>query len=250
MRYPSRSLPHRFLMGIVLLECVALAACGDWCFSGVINNPNGVGVTAKNASPPAACPASPIISTMNVAVVKSQPCVDCTTAVRAEHIFITLTGVQFHSVSADSPDSPEWIDLAPQLRIHPREIDLLGDSAPLILVENAPIAAGAYRELRLQFASEISGNSHDALASETPCGQNRANCLLLANGRGDPLYFPGEPSELVMPLQINGSNSLAVVPGASLDLQLSLQPKQLSSVSPSLGWQIHFTLAGSASIAR
>lgn len=250
MRYLPRNLRDILLSGVVLLDCVALGACGDWCFSGVINNPNGVVFTSKNASPPPTCPASTIITTMNVVIAKSQPCVDCTSAVRAEHIFVTLAGVQLHSASADAASSPEWIDLAPQLRVQPREIDLLGNSAPFILAKNAPVAAGTYREVRLQFAPDMYAGSDDARSTETFCGHNRANCLLMANGSSEQLHFAGDSPELVMPLGINGSDSLAVVPGARLDLQLSLQPQQVSSVSASLGWQAHFTLAGGAAALR
>jgi hypothetical protein len=64
--------------------------------------------------------------------------------------------------------------------------------------------------------------------------------MLMANGNIEQLYFAGEPPELVVPLQINGSYALAVVPGAALDLRLTLQPHQLSSVSTSQGWQVRF----------
>jgi hypothetical protein len=37
---------------------------------------------------------------------------------------------------------------------------------------------------------------------------------------------------------------IAAVPGATLDLRLTLQPHQLSLVSASQGWQVRFTLAG------
>jgi hypothetical protein len=250
MRYLPRSLRNILLIGVVLLECIALGACGDWCFSGVINNPNGVIFTSKNASPPPTCPPQTIFTTMDVVVAKSQPCVDCTPAVRAEHIFVTLAGVQLHAVAADSSNRLEWVDLAPQLRGQPREMDLLGDSTPLVLVKNAQVAAGTYRELRLQFAPDADAAPGDTRATETFCGRNRANCMLMANGTTEHLYFPARPPELILPLQMNGSASLAVLPGARLDLQLSLQPQQVSSVSASLGWQVHFTLVGNSAVFR
>jgi hypothetical protein len=250
MRYPPRALQNLFLIGAVVLECVALAACGDVCFSGVINNPNGVIITTKNASPPPTCPPSTIITTMNVAIIKSQLCESCTPSVRAEHISVTIKSIQLHSTSPSSADTPEWIDLAPQLRLQPRQIDLIADSTPLIVAQNAPVPVGTYREVRLQFAPDTSASSHDALPAKISCGENRENCMLMANGNIEPLYFAEEPPELLVPLQINGSNSLAVVPGATVDLRLTLLPQQVSSVSASQGWQVRFTLAGSASIFR
>ena len=227
MRYPPCTL-RNLLLSSAFLACIALAACGDWCFSGVINNPNGVIITTKNGSPPPTCPPSTIMTTMHVAIIKSQLCESCT----------------------PSADTPEWIDLAPQLRLQPRQIDLIADSTPLILVQNALVPVGTYREIRLQFAPNTSVSSGDTLPAKISCGENRENCMLMANGNIEQLYFAGEPPELVVPLQINGSNALAVVPGATLDLRLTLQPHQLSSVSASQGWQVRFTLAGRASIFR
>jgi len=74
--------------------------------------------------------------------------------------------------------------------------------------------------------------------------------MLMANGNIEQLYFAGEPPELVVPLQINGTNALAIVPGATLDRRLTLEPHQLYSVSASQGWQVRFTLEGRASIFR
>jgi Domain of unknown function (DUF4382) len=250
MRFLPRSLRNILLSAAVLLEAVALAACGDWCFSGVINNPNGVTFTSKNASSLPACPSSPIISTMNVALVKSPICETCTASTQAEHVFVAIKSIQLHSTSPDSADTTEWIDLAPQIRLQPRQIDLIGDPTPFILVRNALVPAGTYSEVRLQFAPDTSTNSGDALPTESSCGRNRGNCLLMANGNIEQLDFAADPPELLVPLQINGSHSLAVVPGSTLELRLSLQPRQVASVSASQGWQVHFTLTGSASIFR
>jgi len=219
MRYPPCTL-RTLLLSSAFLGCIALAACGDWCFSGVINNPNGVIITTKNANPRPTCPPSTIITTMHVAIIKSQLCESCTPSIRAEHISVN------------------------------RQIDLIADSTPLILVQNALVPVGTYREIRLQFAPNTSVSSGETLPAKISCGENHENCMLMANGNIEQLYFAGEPPELVVPLQINGSNALAVVPGATLDLRLTLQPHQLSSVSASQGWQVRFTLAGRASIFR
>jgi len=188
---------------------------------------------------------------MNVAVVKSPICETCTASSRAQHIFVTLKSIQLHSVFPDPLNSPEWLELAPQFLREPRQIDLLGDSIPVILVQNAPVPAGTYREVRLQFLPDTTASA-GALLTETSCGQNHANCMLMADGRVEELHFAGNgnATDLLVPVQINGSNSLVVVPGATLDLRLTLQPQQVSAVSPSEGWQIHYVLVGSASVSR
>lgn len=251
MRYPPGTFQNLLLSGAALLACVELVACGDFCFSGVINNPNGVIITTKNASPPPACPPSAIISRMNVAVVTSPICKTCTASSRAQHIFATLKSIQLHSVFSDPPNNPEWLELAPQFLREPRQIDLVGDSIPVILVQNAPVPAGTYREVRLQFLPDTTANA-GALLTETSCGQNHSNCMFMADGRVEDLHFTGngDSPELLLPLQYNGSSALAVVPGATVDLLFTLQPRQVSAVSPPEGWQIHYVLVGTASISR
>jgi hypothetical protein len=249
MRYPPRTLRNLLLSGAVFLACIELGACGYTCFAGIFPNGNGVIFTRTSNTPPA-CPPSTSTAMMNVAVTKSEPCAACTSAIRAEHIFVTLKTIQLHSMSTSSSNTPEWIDLAPQLLLQPRPIDVVGDSSPLILVQNALIPVGTYREVRLQFAPDTSASSGEALPAEISCGENRGNCMLMANGNIERLYFAAEPPQLLVPLQINGSNSLAVVPGTTLDLRLTLQPQQASSVSTSEGWHLHYVLVGSASISR
>jgi hypothetical protein len=179
MRYPPGTLQNILLSGAALLACVGLVACGDFCFSGVINNPNGVIITTKNASPPPACPPSPIISTMNVAAVKSQICETCTASSRAQHIFVTLKSIQLHSVFPDPPNTREWLELAPQFLLEPRQIDLLGDSIPVILVQNALVPAATTAEIACSWLtaasrSFISQGTATRLSFSCPCNTREA----------------------------------------------------------------------------
>ncbi len=250
MRCVPRSIRNTFLSAVVLLVCLALTSCGTTCVAGIFTNGTGV-VLVKNSTPPPACPFSTGMGMMNVAAGKSQICETCTASRRAQHIFVTLKSIQLHSVFPDPPNNPQWLELAPQLLRQPRQIDLLFDSTPEILVQGAPVPAGTYRELLLQFLPDTPAGP-DALTAENSCGQNRRNCMLMADGRVEALHFTGndDSPELLVPLRYNGSSALAVVPGATVDLQLTLQPQQISAVSSSEGWQIHYVLVGSVSVSR
>jgi hypothetical protein len=188
---------------------------------------------------------------MSVAAGKSQICEICTASSRVQHIFVTLKSIQLHSVFPESPNNPQWLELAPQLLREPRQIDLLSDSTPEILVQSASVPAGTYRELLLQFLPDAPADP-DVLPGENSCGHNRRNCMLMADGRVEELHFTGngDSPELLLPLQYNGSSALAVVPGATVDLRFKLHSQQVSAVSPSEGWQIHYVLVGSASVSR
>jgi hypothetical protein len=249
MRFLPRSIRNTFLSAVVVLACLALASCGGaTCVAGIFANGNGV-IFVKNSTPPPACPLSTGMGMMNVTAAKSQICEFCTASSRPEHIFVTLKSIQLHSVFPDSPDNPQW--LAPQLLRESRQIDLLSDSTPEILVQSASVPAGTYRELLLQFLPEAPADL-DALPAENSCGHNRRNCMLMADGRVEELHFTGngDSPELLLPLQYNGSSALAVVPGAKVDLRFTLQPQQVFADSPSEGWQIHYVLVGGALVSR
>ena len=251
MRCLPRSLRETFLSAVVVFACLALASCGGTtCVGGIFPNGNGV-IFVKNSTPPPVCPFSTGMGTMNVTAAKSQICETCTASSRPQHIFVTLKSIQLHSVFPDSPENPQLLELAPQLLREPRQIDLLSDSTPEILVQSASVPAGTYRELLLQFLPEAPA-ALDALPAENSCGHTRRNCMLMADGRVEDLHFMGngDAPELLLPLQYNGSSALAVVPGAKVDLRFTLQPQQVFAVSPSEGWQIHYVLAGSASVSR
>jgi hypothetical protein len=231
------------------LACFVLTSCGTTCVAGIFANGTGT-VVVKNSPSPPACPFSTGMGTMNVAAAKLQICERCPASSQAQHIFVTLKSVQLHSVFSSSTDNPEWLELAPNLSRDPLQIDLLSDAGPEILVASARIPAGTYRELVLQFLSD--SPAPDGLSIANPCGKISRNCMFLANGGIEELYFMGDGASprLRLPLQHNGSSALAVVPGETVDLRLKLEPQQAPVVSPSEGWQIRYVLLGNASVSK
>jgi len=248
MQYLPCGIRNILLSAVAVSACFALTSCGTTCVAGVFANGTGT-VLVKNSPSPTACPFSTGMGTMNVAAAKSQICETCPVPGRAQHIFVTLTSIQLHSVFPRSANNPEWVELAPELLREPRQIDLLSGSGPEVLVDSARIPAGTYHELLLQFLPDSAAASDGSIAN--PCGKSR-NCMLLAGGRIEELHFSGDGDapKLLLPLQYNGSSALAVVPGATVDLRLTLQPQQVPVVSPSEGWQVRYVLVGSASVSR
>lgn len=250
MRCLPRSIRNTLLTAVVVLTSVAFTSCGTTCVAGIFSNGTGI-ILVKNSTPPPACPFSTGMGMMDIKVGKSQICEICTASIRAQHIYITLKSIQIRAAFRDSPNNPQRIELAPQLVGKPRQIDLVGDSTPTILVQSALIPGGTYRELLLQFVQDTAADP-DVLPSEKFCGHNFRNCVLMADGHVEGLHFTGngDSPELLVPLQCNGSSALAVVPGGTVHLQLTLQPQMASAISASEGWQIHYVLVGSASVSR
>ena len=251
MRCLPRSIRNTFQSGVVVLACLALTSCGTTCVAGIFANGNGI-VLVKNSTPPPACPFSMGVGMMNVAAGKSQICEICTASSRAQHICVTLKSIQLHSVF---PDSPEQIPNGSNLRLN-SVVNLAKSTCSSIRPRKFSFKAHPYPQARtvncsFEFLPDTPSDP-DALPAENSCGNNRRNCMLMADGRVEELHFTGnsESPELLLPLQYNGSSGLAVVPGATVDLRFTLQPQQVSAVSLSEGWQIHYVLVGSASVSR
>jgi Domain of unknown function (DUF4382) len=97
------------------------------------------------------------------------------------HVFVTVTDVKIHiSASAGSNDSG-WVDLTPNLKNSPQQVDLLSQASTecflAMLGSKTEIQAGSYQQIRIFLAADntsISGNR----CSSAP--GSPANCVVLA----------------------------------------------------------------------
>jgi hypothetical protein len=231
-----------------MFTAIGLAGCGNSCFVGFVNNGNG-SFTINAGNPAPTCSLTQVNGMLNAVAVKSTVCETCVPAARVEHIFVTLRSIQLRRSGSDDTNAPDWLELAPQLANEPRQIDLMGSSMPVILVENAIVPARSYPELRLQFLPGSVTNAEE-LPAENACGGTRWNCMIMADGRVEALSLPGDVPELLIPSQSIESGSLVVLPDARLDLQLRFEPHQGSYFSSTVGWKPQNVLVGRAVIVR
>ena len=227
-----------------IFTAIGLAGCGNACVVGFSNFGNG-GIIVKAGNPPPTCSLSQANGTISAVALKSSVCESCTAAARVEHIFVTLRSVQLRPSASDDTSSPDWLELAPLLANKPRQIDLMDNSMPMILVESAIVPAGSYREFRLQFFLGSPTNT-EGLPAENACGETRWNCIVMADGHIESLHWPGDVPELLIPFQSIEGNSLVVLPDARTDLRLSLEPHRAGYSPSAEGWKPQNVLVGQA----
>jgi len=187
---------------------------------------------------------------MRVVTQKSPVCQACTASARADHIFVTLRSIQLRGSAFAELDSADWLEVAPELANEPRQIDLIGDSPPELLVENAVVPAGSYREVRLQFLPDSPVNTV-TLPAENACGDTRWNCVVTGDGRTKPLRWTDDAPELMLAIRnAAGGDLLVILPGGIFDLQLSLEAAQVPYSSAAEGWTLLSALVGRASVTR
>jgi hypothetical protein len=247
MRFCRCHFPSLFRYA-AMFASIAFAGCANSCFVGVSNNGSG-GLLVKAGDPAPTCSLSQANGTMNALAVTSPVCETCTPAARVEHVFVSLRSIQLLPGAIDDTTSLDWLELAPHLAREPRQIDLMGDSMPLMLVEGAIVPVGRYREVRLQFFV-ASPESAEKLPAGNACGETRWNCIVLANGHVEPLRLPGDAQELLIPWPSVEGDSLMVLPDARMDLLLSLEPHQGAYFSSKEGWRPQSVLVGRARVVR
>src|SRR5580692_8418167 len=151
-REHGRELRGALLSGAILLAAF-VGGCGNFCLVGVANNGNGtVGVSAGNAPP--ACTPNQGNGMARVLALKSPACEECTASARVAHVFVTLRGIQLHPCSLADAESPDWVELIPEIKSEPRQIDLKDEDIQEILREKAATAEGNSRQIRLQFMAQ------------------------------------------------------------------------------------------------
>jgi hypothetical protein len=228
------------LLWIAVFATSALCGCGDWCFSGDINRGSG---GSNQTTVGTNCWSTQRNGTVKAAALKSPVCNGCAPATDVQHVFVTLRGMQLHANTMNVPSDADWTELAPQLANLPRQIDLIGDSSPEILAENAHVPAGYYREIRLQFF-EDSPSIPGGATGESACGKTRWNCLVHADGTIETLRWPGDAPELVIPLESIHSNSMVVLANTQTNLQLKLDLRPEFLFSKGRGWSVEQVLVG------
>jgi hypothetical protein len=229
-------------------SAIAVVGCGDSCYAGFFNNGNGHVIVAAG-SPPPPCSFNGANGAIRVVALRAPVCELCTAAARADHVFVTPRGIQLQPDTASGPDTADWLEIAPQLAKEPRQIDLVGDRAPEILVNSANLPAGGYRELRLQFFPDAPQRGQK-LPAGNACGETRWNCIVMADGHAEPLRWAGDVPELLVAIQSPDGSSFMLLPDARMDLRLSLEPRRAAYFSAAEGWKLQTELVGQADFGR
>jgi hypothetical protein len=111
------------------------------------------------------------------------------------HIYVTVTDVMIHQSDTAPANDPGWVDLTPNLKNNPVQVDLLAGSNQCFLAQlgSNGINPGSYQQIRILLASNT------ASVSNNRCGTS-ANCVMLTS---DPLSTP-------QPLQLSSESQTGI----------------------------------------
>jgi hypothetical protein len=108
------------------------------------------------------------------------------------NIFVTVQDVQIHQSTSAGPNDSGWVDLTPNLKNAPQQVDLLGQANNQCFLaslgSNTDLQAGNYQQIRV-----ILSNTSPTTGANNPCGGNTANCVVLkSNNTAYPMDLSSE----------------------------------------------------------
>jgi hypothetical protein len=118
-----------------------------------------------------------------VNIVVSDPATCSGPKGNVSHVFVTITDVEIHSSASAGPNDPGWIDLTPNLKQNPMQVDLMGQANNQCFLASLgstmEIQSGTFQQIRIFLAANnttVEGNK---------CGST-ANCVMLSSNPSSP----------------------------------------------------------------
>lgn len=151
-------------IGLMLYLVLSLAACGS------SNSPSNQN-TQNNQN-----------ATVNITVSDPHTCAGPSGPF--SHIYVTITDVQIHASASAGPNDPGWVDLTPNLKSNPQQVDLLAQANNQCFLASlgstTQLQPGNYQQIRLYLAD------NGTTVPSNHCGTS-TNCLMLSTDPGTPL---------------------------------------------------------------
>ena len=226
MESPANVLRSVFL--VVLPLCLANSGCNS-CYAGFWNG-NQSGIAFSNTSCPLTKATGAVTFQMKEAVAPTSPSSAFLSPLAstrdAQHIFVTIRGIEAHPSMTADKDSPGWEELAPDLAAHPMQVDLLAlnidsrllglPSSPIVPVT---VSADEYRQLRLRLVP-LNPTADDVIPESNACGSAGWNCILFADHSVRPLEFDGAVEEFHVTPGTGTENIFRVLPNEVIHLAI------------------------------
>lgn len=219
---PSWKLPFY----ATLLFAVWLASCHNTCFTFTSNPPAGT-LTVKASDLKPTCKLTTANGAVRVQMGTEAGCSSCAASGQVQHIFLSIRGIEVHPSATADQDSPDWKELLRSGSVkQPLQVDLVGGIAdrgelkPLGEITSVP--AGIYRQLRVRLVPNQL--TTDALVpEEIKCGRAGFNCVVMADGRIQPLVLDASSAELPIALDRVEDAFLLIPPNTSSDLVIEFK---------------------------
>ena len=242
----------KFPFSVALLLSVWLTGCNNTCFTFTSNPPTGT-IDIKTGDQKPTCTLAKANGAVRLAVQTVPMCSSCSESGRIQHILVSIRGIEIHPSTTANDDSAHWQELAPELVKQPLQVDLVRGTADRVarepLGQIVAIPAGIYRQVRLRFVPN-QPTTEDQLPEQTACGSAGFNCVVMADGRIQPLLLDGGSPELRITSDRIERASLFIPPDTNTYLIIELKTVWAWFSSADKGLRLLPALSGSAKVDR
>ncbi|MGB7750083.1 MAG: DUF4382 domain-containing protein [Candidatus Acidiferrales bacterium] len=209
----------------ILLFCLALVGCSNYCFV-FVSNPGGSISTSSNTP---SCQLNTATGTVSLRVTASPTSSAQATPLPTtiQHIFVTLRGIEATPSTIPNDDSPNWRELAPQLASQPEQLDLLAqcaESCEQNTFGDVAVPADAYRQIRLRLSPNQPATD-EPLPEENACGSAGFSCVITADGVIRPLVLDILSSQFQISSDHISGGFIQVLPDAAINLNIEFNPQ-------------------------
>lgn len=197
MEFPALpAMPHEMdaRWGLILtIAALILHGCNSsTCFVGIINPPsNSFSVTTGNI--PSVCSLNQATGAVQVVAQLAPICANCSASRQVFDVHLVVSGVELHPSAVADENSPDWLEIAPDLARRPMSLNLAERSISNAEISTASISGkipvGTYHQLRLRLTDLAS-----SVVADRPTGGNcessAAGCVTTADGVRHALRMP------------------------------------------------------------
>ncbi len=207
----------------LLIFWVPATGCGNTCVTGISNPSTGTLIVNVNSS---GCRLNRANGTVRLQLGVSSIPSGGSRLPAAQHVFVSLRGIEAHPSSTADDDSPDWQELAPKLAEQPMQVDLMAPAAdscaPSSFGETSALA-GTYSQIRLSLVPNRPAPS-EPMPQENACGSVGFNCVVTADVSARPLVLDGGAPELRIASEHIAGGFFRVLPDTNTDLAIEFNP--------------------------
>jgi len=214
----SRVCRRTFVILCGIAVTAFFAGCENSCLL-FVSNPGGT-----LPPPTLTCSVAKPAANVNLAIHSGATLQNVVGSDAAQHIFVTIRGVQAHADERASGDSPDWTELAPELATQPVQVDLLrpaGNSCATGPLGDHIVVAGVYRKIRLQLASSA---AFAIAPRDNACGNIGLHCIVSAAGAVRALAFETDPPVIHLASDRISGGFVRILPDSHVTLALEFNP--------------------------
>jgi len=227
------SLYSVLVAALLFTLCLGASGCGNTCYVAIWDGSEAaIGVSNHSCSLAKATGAI-TVRLSSIPINASGFSSSLSSPLGILHIFVGLRGIQAHANLDATEAGSGWQDLAPDLSVHPIQIDLLSLSEdPFHSVSLAHVVAPAnvpseeYRQMRFRLLP-VEPLPTDSLPEGNACGSVGWNCIVFKDGSVRALASGASESEFRF-LPTNTDQILfRVLPDGLTSLSLQFDPESL-----------------------